>query len=259
MGTVDKALSLLDFFSESRPEIGLSDLARLAGYDKATVLRLMTSLADRGFVEQNVKTSKYRLGPAVLRLANIRESTFPQKASARSILERMSDESGETVHLLLLGKDYLETIDFIESRVHAMRVHMDAGERISLHASASGLACLAFLPAEDTHRILSGKLEKLTPHTVTDKKALLALLPSIRKEGIAEVDQVFEDGVFGMAAPVFSSDGQVTGAVGIATPRSRVTDPFRRKAHTIIKQAANDITTAWGGVEPQGDVEGTAA
>ncbi len=259
MGTVDKALPLLDYFSESRPEVGLSDLARMAGFDKATVLRLMTSLADRGFVEQNVTTSKYRLGPALLRLANIRESTFPQKASARPILQRMSEESGETVHLMLLGKDSLETLDFIETKAHAMRVHMDAGERISLHASASGLACLAFMPEKQTHQALSGELERFTPRTLTDRAAVLDLLKAVRQDGIAEIDQGFEDGVFGMAAPIFSSHGAVTGSVGIATPFTRMNEPFRKKARSIIQQAANDITRAWGGIEPQADIGGTAA
>ncbi|WP_419907924.1 IclR family transcriptional regulator [Hoeflea sp.] len=259
MGTVDKALSLLDFFSESRPEIGLSDLARMAGHDKATVLRLMSALADRGFVEQNVKTREFRLGPALLRLAHIREASLPQRASARPILERMSQESGETVHLLLLGKSHLETIDFIETSAHAMRVYMDAGERIPLHASASGHACLAYMPEKDAERALSGALKRYTDHTITEAGAILSRLGSIRETGIAEIDRGFEDGVYGMAAPIFASDGSVTGAVGIATPCSRVTDAFRNKAHAIIRRAAGDITRAWGGVAPSDAIAGTAA
>ncbi|MDA4848322.1 IclR family transcriptional regulator [Hoeflea poritis] len=259
MGTVDKALSLLDFFSESRPEIGLSELARMAGYDKATVLRLMTALADRGFVEQNVKTRDFRLGPALLRLAHIREASLPQRASAQPILERMSAESGETVHLLLLGKNHLETIDFIEASAHAMRVYMDAGERIPLHASASGLACLAHMPVEEARTALSGALRSYTDHTITDASRILSHLDNVRKTGIAEIDQAFEDGVYGMAGPIFASDGSVTGAVGIATPSSRVTDAFRSKAHKIIRKAASDITRAWGGVAPEAGNEETAA
>ena len=259
MGTVDKALSLLDYFSESQPEIGLSELARMAGHDKATVLRLMTALAARGFVEQNAMTRDFRLGPAPLRLAHIRETSLPQRASARPILERMSAESGETVHLLLLGRNHLETIDFIETSAHAMRVYMDAGERIPLHASASGIACLAHMPEEDAKGALSGVLQRYTDHTVTDAAEILSRLDGVRQAGIAEIDRGFEDGVYGMAAPIFASDGSVTGAVGIATPSSRVTDAFRNKAHAIIRQAANDITRAWGGVPPEAESTETAA
>lgn len=251
MGTVDKALSLLDFFSEERPEIGLSELARLCGHDKATVLRLMTAMADRGFVEQRAQSGKYRLGPALLRLTNIREASFPQKAAARPILQRLSATSGETAHLVLLVRNGLETIDFIESRAHAIHVRMDAGERIPLHASASGIACLAFQPADDIEAVLSGRLDRFTRHTVSDPAALSRLLDTTRRTGIAEVDQGFEEGVYGMAAPIFAPGGGVTGSVGIATPVTRVNTGFRKQARQLVKQAARDITKAWGGSEPQ--------
>ena len=42
MGTVTKALSLLTFFTQTRPEIGLSDLTLLSGMNKATTHRLLS-------------------------------------------------------------------------------------------------------------------------------------------------------------------------------------------------------------------------
>ncbi|MEM9106051.1 MAG: IclR family transcriptional regulator [Pseudomonadota bacterium] len=259
MGTVHKALSLLDFFSEKRTEIGLSELARLSAFDKATVLRLMTSLADRGFVEQHAQSGKYRLGPALVRLANIREASFPQKSAARPILQRLSEASGETAHLVLLVRNSLETIDFIESRDHAIRVRMDAGERIPLHASASGIACLAFMPNEDAEAVLSSTLERFTRHTVNDKNALSRLLDTTRRSGVAEVDQGFEEGVYGMAAPLFAADGSVTGSVGIATPITRINAGFRKQARLLIQQSASEITEAWGGSERKHRIRGAAA
>lgn len=56
MGTVDKALSLLRFFSPQIPELGLSELTRQSGFDKATTLRCLTALERNGFVEQDVNT-----------------------------------------------------------------------------------------------------------------------------------------------------------------------------------------------------------
>jgi len=75
MRTVDKAMNLLNYFSTEKPEYGLSELAREAGLDKATTLRIMVSLARHGFIEQHPETKKYRLGNSVLRLARIREAT----------------------------------------------------------------------------------------------------------------------------------------------------------------------------------------
>jgi len=50
MGTVSKALSLLNYFSRSQSHIGLSEMARLTGMNKTTVHRMLTELQDQGFV-----------------------------------------------------------------------------------------------------------------------------------------------------------------------------------------------------------------
>ena len=51
MRTVEKALRLLDYFDDQHPEFGLSELARLSGIDKATVLRMLGDLAATGFAD----------------------------------------------------------------------------------------------------------------------------------------------------------------------------------------------------------------
>ena len=75
MGTVSKALDLLNLFNRAQPLIGLSDLSRLAGVNKATCYRLMSELQAHGLVEQVGSGREYRLGPAVLRLAALREAS----------------------------------------------------------------------------------------------------------------------------------------------------------------------------------------
>ena len=65
MQTIDKALSLLDFFSEQKATIGLSEFARLSGYNKATARRFLVALEKHAFVEQDVTTRAYRQAGAL--------------------------------------------------------------------------------------------------------------------------------------------------------------------------------------------------
>ena len=99
MGTTSKALSLLEFFSRATPEIGLSDLARRSGLNKATTYRLMTELAAHGFVEQVGTGREYRLGPAFLRLAALTEHAVPMREMAQAVLSELSEATGETAHV----------------------------------------------------------------------------------------------------------------------------------------------------------------
>ncbi len=85
MGTTSKALSLLDFFSRAQPLIGLSQMSRLAGINKASTHRLLGELADFGLVEQVTPGREYRLGPAFLRLAALREQNVPMRETAYAL------------------------------------------------------------------------------------------------------------------------------------------------------------------------------
>ena len=104
MSTIAKAMELLDFFSLERPEIGLSDFHRLAGRDKATTFRHLTALESAGLLEQNPTTRAYRIGPAVLRLAHMREITLPRRAGLRIALPRLAEVTGETGHAFVFWR-----------------------------------------------------------------------------------------------------------------------------------------------------------
>ena len=100
MGTVGKALDLLDLFTRQRAQVGLSEIARLSGLNKATCHRLLTEMESRGLVEQIGAAREYRLGPAVLRLAALRESAVPTRDAAMPVLQRLARATGETAHPL---------------------------------------------------------------------------------------------------------------------------------------------------------------
>ena len=102
MGTITKALELLNFFSRSRPEIGLGEFVRLSGRDKATVHRHLVELEANGFLDQHPDTRAYRLGPALLRLSGVREITHPVRSVLRPIVTQMADDLGELVHVSLI-------------------------------------------------------------------------------------------------------------------------------------------------------------
>lgn len=251
MGTTAKALKLLNLFSVDRPEIGLTEFAKLAGYDKATTHRRLNDLAECGFVEQDPGSRAYRLGPAVLRLAYLRERTFPAREAAMPALQALARATSETVHLSLIqGHEGLSTLAHIGSTAHGMRVYVDEAEILPFHATASGIAVLAYSAAEFTDEILGRALEPYTDDTVTDLASLRRRIDSARSRGFGYSDGGFEPGVFGLAAPVFDHNGLCNGAIAVATPQSRIDDDTRTAHCRALVVAASAITTAWGGQLP---------
>lgn len=250
MQTVEKALYLLDFFDDKHPELGLSGLARLAGMDKATTHRMLTALARAGMVEQQPATRLYRLGATILRLARIREATFPVTALLQPILEALAAETGETAHASLQAGPSLANVGVVESP-RSSRVFVEPGLKLPLHATASGNAFLAFSDPAFVEHVLAQPLASITPDTITDPAALRERLAIARRDGFAHVDQGFEAEVYGIAAPLFGPDGNPVGAIAVATPTHRMTGELSGKIARAVMAAAVTASRAMGGEPPQ--------
>lgn len=250
MGTVGKALDLLDLFTRQRSQVGLSEIARLSGLNKATCHRLLTEMESRGLVEKVGSAREYRLGTAVLRLAALRETAVPTRDAAMPVLQALARATGETTHLSLREGDKLVTIAFAYSPAHATRVTMEDADILPWHATSSGQAVMAFLPETEREALLARPLPRLTEATVTDPARLRARLSDLRARGYAETEGTFESDARSLALPLFASGDQVVGALGVAFPVSRITperyDLIRREAI----RAAKDIVTVWGGYVP---------
>lgn len=250
MGTVSKALSLLDLFNRSQPQIGLSDLARLSGMNKATVYRLLGELAEQGFVEQVGSGREYRLGPAFLRLAALREAAVPMRDLCQQVLRALSDATQETAHISLIQGDRLATLAYAYSPVHGTRVTMEDAELLTYHATSSGVAVLAFAPAALVDQVLAAPLDARTPETVTDPARLRTMLDAARASGIAEYVGGFEADVHSHAAPIFDARQQVIGAIAVAAPVARMDAGLTRTIRRAVKQHALTLTRLLGGFPP---------
>jgi IclR family transcriptional regulator, acetate operon repressor len=247
MKTIDKALKLLDFFTTETPEFRLSDLARAASVDKATALRILNSLASGGLIEQSPETKKYRLGTAVLRLARIRETCFPIVSVLQPIVDRLAEATGESAHVGLASEVGLTTIALCEPN-RATRVWIDPTQVLPFHATASGLAFLAFSPPEFCRQWLErGEVRRFTDETLVTADDLIARLADIRARGLAFSAGTLESDVVGVAAPIFDWHRKVIATIAVACVRSRLTDAVRAQIETEVAAAAADATRALGG------------
>lgn len=250
MGTVTKALELMNLFTRARPLIGLSELARLAGVNKATCHRMMTELADFGLVEQIGTGREYRLGPAVLRFATLREAQVPMRDAAMPVLQDLAQETGETAHLSILTGGVLRPLSHAYSTAHITKVTMEDAEILPFHATSSGMAVLAFQPEPFQSEILAAPLARLTATTETDVAALRARLSGVAATGIAESAGGYESEVASMAVPLFDSLARCSGALSVAALASRLTPHQRDRIRLALIRAGTKITKSWGGSLP---------
>lgn len=247
MKTVDKALGVLDQFSLDHKEIGLSELSRMAGLDKAATRRLLVAMAKHGFIEQSLETKKYRLGHGFLRLARIREATAPVSRVAQEAVDWLVGETNETAHVSLPGAQGMVTIAHrLPNRGRVIKV--DPAEVLFYHATASGLAYLAFATDATRDRLLSLKRERIAEETITDEAKLRASLDRFRAEGYSQTRNSFESDVASIGMTFQDGGADPTGAIALALPKADMTDARRAELVPLLREAVARIERALTGL-----------
>jgi IclR family acetate operon transcriptional repressor len=250
MGTVGKALTLLDILSGMDREAGLTEIAQACGYDKATTRRFLVELEKHGFVEQHLESRKYRLGSALLRLARIREERYPFLRTAIPLVRELAELTGETVHLSEFSNGRLATIH-VEESSKAHRVFVKIGTILPFHATASGLAYLAACPAEMIEAELAKPLTAYTDHTVLGSAELRERIAVTQARGYSVNRQGMEAGVISASAAISPPGGRPIGSITVAAPFVRTDDERIREHGLAARATASRISEAFFGADPK--------
>ena len=246
MATVDNALGLLNLFSLRKPEIGLTEFKQLGGFDKATTHRYLKSLNSVGFLEQNSETKAYRLGPAIVRLAAIREQTFPIAKIAAMHVEQLAKTVGELAHASLFTQEGMSSIHHYDGGLTGTRVGFDPAELLPFHATSSGIAMLAFGPDELLDKLATNTLQKYTSKTDIEIKQLHKRVKMAFNAGYAFMDSTFEADVCSIALPFFSGPNEAAGTIAIAIPKSRINAEVKRLLITNAIHASRTLSAELG-------------
>jgi DNA-binding IclR family transcriptional regulator len=215
--TVARALDMLAGFEQDRQELAVREFAALLDVHKSTASRLAATLVSRGFLQRVEGSDTFRLGPEAARIGLLAVGGRRLVDAARPTLDALAGETGETVVLSVpAGSEALDVAQADSS--YRVGASTWIGRRTPLHASSDGKALLAFGAAE----LPPGPLAALAPATVTRRAELARELDEIRVRGWATAAGDFEEGLNGVAAPIFGHDGACVGAVSVSGPGYRV-------------------------------------
>jgi IclR family acetate operon transcriptional repressor len=182
----DRAVAILDAFTADRPELGVSEIARITGLSRSTVHRLLVTLRRHEFVQQLPNSTNYALGPHLLRLAQAAYSHVNLQKAARGLMAKLRDTCDETVGLHgRLGPTTRTVLDQVESSQPLRRTYTEIGMPIPIYQGAPGKVLLAFSSRELQEEILQDELIPATPRSITDPKKLRSELARTRKRGYA--------------------------------------------------------------------------
>jgi len=226
--------------------VRLTDLQQHLSVSKATAYRLLSTLAARGYVEQDPKTRTYRLGLGFFQLASAALDARLLRESVRDCMRELRDLSGESVHLGVFDGTEVVYIDRVESQA-VMRVVLAIGQREPLHCTASGKVLLAYRPPDELRSFLDAQgLPGFTRNTITDKDVLAQHLDLVRQRGYAVDDEEHTLAVRCFAFPVRDRTGDVIAAISIAGPAFRFTADMVERLTDDFLAIAGQISARLG-------------
>ncbi|MBI3648275.1 MAG: IclR family transcriptional regulator [Actinobacteria bacterium] len=229
-------------------ELGVTELGRRLGVHKATASRLAATLAERGLVERDPVTDKYRLGFGLIRLAGAAMAGLDLVSTARPVLEDLADRTRETVNLGVLSGDAVVYIDQITGTRSIVSVSW-VGRRSPLHCTSNGKVLLAYVDEGELDRLLSRPLERPTANTIVDPDRIRTQLQEIRVRGYSQTMEELEEGLNAVAAPIRQGDGAVIAALSVSGPAFRMRPVDLPRAGRLTMEAAAAISRRLGFVE----------
>lgn len=244
--SVDRALQILEVFSEKRKELGVTEIANILDIHKSTVFGLLATLENRGYLEQNPESGKYRLGLKLFELGNLVQAGMDLRETAAPIISRLVEEYGETVHLVICEKGEVVYIDKKESDDSAFRILSYVGRRLPMYCTGVGKCLLAYLPEETVNLVLEKELVPFTPNTITDPEKLRAELQEIKSKGYAFDFEEIEMGLRCVAAPIKNHKGEVIAAISLSGPSIRMDDKRMQELVVPVKESALEISRKLG-------------
>jgi IclR family transcriptional regulator, KDG regulon repressor len=246
---VTLTFNIVEALARSRSGLGVTELAKLVDATKSRIHRHLVTLMQAGYVAQDPHTEKYRVGPAMVALAQVIVTGVDLVAIAQPALAKLRDDFGHTALIATREGSQIRVLD-VALGTSDFAIVQRPGNVLApntLHCSALGKVALAFGPRELLQELLSRPLPKITPRTITDRRALLAELDRVRKRGWANVPDEGMVGFNAFAVPIIDARDNLAAMIGvIGATRILPADPSPDLVLSM-QRAGAQISTALGG------------
>ena len=241
--TSDRTLDVLLAFDIGHPVRSATEVSQIVDMPRSTTYRYLQTLRSYGLIEEHGDRG-YRLGTRVLQLARVARSGLGLSEIALPVMRRVSERSGEAVLLTRRSGQSVVCIERVDASPHRIRLTYERGHVLPVHAGASAKVLLAFAEPLEIEQVLeTATLTRFTSRTVVDPKRLRKQLAEIRAAGHVVTDGEVDEGVRGIAAPIFDREGRVVAGLSIVGPGYRVDDARVAALVRAVCDGAAEITT----------------
>jgi len=247
IGSVKKALDIINYIAEQEHEQGATEISEALGYGVSATYHILNTLKESNIISQNEKTKKYKLSLKLWQLGMTAYSQNNISDALKPFLVKLRDNTGETANLTILEGEEIVYVAQEESD-KLIKMFTKTGATAPLHCTASGKIFLAYKDQDERNEIIEGlDLVKFTENTIVEKEELVEELQRIKKDGYGFDVEERDEEVSCIAAPVFGPQDELMACLSISGPNNRFSQDNKERWIKIIvdiaKEASEHMTT----------------
>ncbi len=219
--SVENAFFLLEVLAGNGLELGITELCRKIALPKGTVHRLLGTLKNLGYIEQNPQNRKYHLTVKIFKLG----TAVTDRVGLVQIIpymKKLSQQFNETINLAILDRDEIIYLYSVGSD-NTLKLDLRIGSNQPAYCAAIGKVLLAYLSEKELDNYLQRvELKPFTPYTITDKDYLKKELKLIRQRGYSFVNEEYMVGVACVAVPLKDHQDKICAGLSFSIPTVRM-------------------------------------
>lgn len=243
---VARTLEILEAVAHRTGGLTNAEISRRLTIPKSSASYILRTLVQRGYLQREAGTGKYRLGLKLVSLARGALTGIDVRELALPVMRHLVEHCGLTAHLAILDRGeavYIEKVD----APGFIKMDTWVGKRMEIHSTSVGKALAAWLDETTVLDILKERgMKKMTPRTITVPTRYLKELERVRAQGYAVDDEENSLEVRCVAAPVFGAEGQVEASLGVTGTIHQVTTAMVPKLAETVREATRRISQQMG-------------
>ena len=246
MKSLLKAIDTIDAVAEAGC-VGIRELSSITGYPPSTIHRIVSTLVEKNYFQQDPVTKRYSLSFRFLELGTRYQQQTHLTAIALPHLEQLMAATRESVNLAVRDGDNMVYLDIVQSSYSMLQLFTRPGARVPLYATGVGKLFLSQMQDDELDAYMQrSKPLAYTAYTLVKRDNLIIDLQKTRSRGYAVDNQEMEEGVRCVAALIFDHQSKATAAVSVSGAAMRVTPDRIEQFGTLVKSCAAAISSQLG-------------
>lgn len=241
MSSLEKMLLILDLFDENISSITIDDVVEKLDVSIPTGYRYLKALCDSGLLSR-VSGGLYIIGPKIIKLDLLVRIADPVISSGKKVMHELATLTGCEVLISNIYNDEVINVHSESPNLQSTHLSYHRGRPHPFFRGATSLIVVANLPRNRLQKLYNERKDEIVKEELGNNwNEFNSYLSKIRRQNYFISHGQLDEGVSGIAAPIFDND-VVTGSITLILPTSRFEVYNTERLIMLVRDAAQQIS-----------------